>query len=201
MFDDSFNVCAAIAENIVGGRHIWVPKSNLSYISLDGGQIVFMSNGEKFQSLGTPSVHWESADFIDIQRTAERLSIAILRQISVFEVGGKAISEDEQNVFKSHIGELDKDYWVNDIDSLEIEWWINFLQTQKNPIFQDLAMFLCCYLNIENESKRIQSNPHYRELLRSEIDSANKLADFLTNHSNRVLREGADWIPEWIEAH
>jgi hypothetical protein len=91
--------------------------------------------------------------------------------------------------------------WLEDPEKLEIERWANFLETQENPIFQDLASFLNCHLNVNKAVESAQSNPHCRELLESEIDAANKLADFLANHSNELLREGADWIPQWMEAH
>ena len=86
-------------------------------------------------------------------------------------------------------------------EKLEIKMWAKFLETQENPIFQDLASFLNCHLNDNRVAESAQSNPHFRELLESEIDAANKLADFLANHSNELLREGADWIPQWIGVH
>ena len=90
---------------------------------------------------------------------------------------------------------------MDDIEKLEIEKWANFLETQENPIFQDFAVFLNCHLNEDEDAESDQIQPHFRELLKSEIDAANKLGDFLADHSNDLLREGAEWIPQWLEAH
>lgn len=86
-------------------------------------------------------------------------------------------------------------------EKLEIKLWVDHLETQDNPIFQDLAGFLKCHLEEDEEVENNAEKPHFRELLASEIEGANKLADFLANHSNDLLREGADWIPQWIDAH
>lgn len=86
-------------------------------------------------------------------------------------------------------------------EKLEIKLWVDHLETQDNPIFQDLASFLKCHLEQDGEVENNAEKPHFRELLASEIEAANKLADFLANHSNDLLREGADWIPQWIDAH
>ena len=86
-------------------------------------------------------------------------------------------------------------------EKLEIRMWVEFLEIQENPIFQDLASFLNCHLNDNKDPGSAQSNPHFRELLELEINAANNLADFLANHSNELLREGADWIPQWMAAH
>jgi hypothetical protein len=88
--------------------------------------------------------------------------------------------------------------WVDDIDKLEIKLWVDFLETQENPIFQDLAVFLNCFLNDDEEVKDDRNPTTFRELLPSEIDAANKLADFLANHSNELLCEGAEWITQWM---
>jgi hypothetical protein len=38
------------------------------------------------------------------------------------------------------------------MDKLEIKLWVDFLGIQENPIFQDLAVFLNCFLaNHSNE--------------------------------------------------
>jgi len=86
-------------------------------------------------------------------------------------------------------------------EKLEIKLWVDHLETQDNPIFQDLAGFLKSHLEEDEEVENNAEKPHFRELLASEIEGANKLADFLANHSNDLLREGADWIPQWIDAH
>jgi hypothetical protein len=88
--------------------------------------------------------------------------------------------------------------WVDDMDKLEIKLWVDFLGIQENPIFQDLAVFLNCCLNDNEEVKDNRNPTTFRELLPSEIDAANKLADFLANHSNELLCEGAEWIPQWM---
>lgn len=97
--------------------------------------------------------------------------------------------------------EWDRSLWVDDIEKLEIEKWANFLETQENPIFQDFAAFLNFHLDNDKGAENLPDKPHFRELLETEIDEANKLGDFLANHSNDVLREGADWIPQWVGAH
>jgi hypothetical protein len=86
-------------------------------------------------------------------------------------------------------------------EKLEIKLWADHLENQDNPIFQDLTGFLKYHLEEDGEVEHAIEKPHYRELLTSEIEAANKLADFLANHSNDLLREGADWIPQWIDAH
>lgn len=92
-------------------------------------------------------------------------------------------------------------FWEEDIEKKEIKMWAEALETQDNPIFQDLVMFLNCFLDNDQEPENLSEKPHYRELLKTEIDAANKLANFLGNHSNDVLREGADWIPQWMADH
>jgi len=86
-------------------------------------------------------------------------------------------------------------------EKLEIKLWADFLKTHENPIFQDLASFLYFYLNNDEEREGVQSQPHYRELFEAEILAAAKLANFFSNHSNDLLREGAYWIPQWVEVH
>ena len=171
-----------------------------------GHELVYISNSEKYQILGEESVKWSEEHFIDIDKTAERLAIEVSEQVKEYRREGRIIIDTEAWLAKVDAFELirrewNKQLWLEDPEKLEIERWANFLETQENPIFQDLASFLNCHLNVNKAVESAQSNPHCRELLESEIDAANKLADFLANHSNELLREGADWIPQWMEAH
>jgi hypothetical protein len=87
-----------------------------------------------------------------------------------------------------------------DMRKVEIQIWADFLRDQENPIFQDVATFLDCHLdeggNFDNPKKHL-----FRELLKSEIESAYKLAEFFSHHSNDLLLETAEWLPEWVESH
>ena len=171
-----------------------------------GHELVYISNSEKYQILGEESVKWSEEHFIDIDKTAERLAMEVSEQVGEYRREGRVIISAEAWLAKVDAFELKRREWNNrlwleDPEKLEIERWANFLETQENPIFQDLASFLNCHLNVNKAVESAQSNPHCRELLESEIDVANKLADFLANHSNELLREGADWIPQWMEAH
>lgn len=205
MFGDNFKVCMDIAENINGAHHHWLVGINISYISLNSGELIFTSNQEKYQVLGHPSVKWSAEHFIDIDETAKGLVVEILGQVGKYKREGKvAISTEEWlaevEAFKLKKLQWRKRLWVDDIEKLEIERWTDFLGIQENPIFQDLALFLNCHLNDYEGAEGDQSPTQFRELLKSEIDAANKLADFLANHSNDVLREGAEWIPQWVAA-
>ena len=171
-----------------------------------GHELVYISNSEKYQILGEESVKWSEEHFIDIDKTAERLAMEVSEQVEEYRREGRVIISAKAWLAKVDAFELKRREWNNrlwleDPEKLEIERWANFLETQENPIFQDLASFLNCHLNVNKAVESAQSNPHCRELLESEIDAANKLADFLANHSNELLREGADWIPQWMEAH
>ena len=206
MFGDNFKVCMDIAENISGAHHIWLVGINSSYISLNSGELIFTSNQEKYQVLGHPFVKWNKQHFINIDETAKRLTGEILEQVGEYKREGKVMISAEEwlagvEAFKLKKHEWPERLWVDDIEKLEIEKWANFLETQENPIFQDLAIFLKCHLGNDKEAENLPEKPHFRELLETEIDTANKLADFLANHSNDVLREGAEWIPQWVEAH
>ena len=205
MFGDNFKVCMDIAENINGAHHRWLVGINISYISLNSGELVFTSNQEKYQVLGHPSVKWNEEHFIDIDETAKGLVVEILEQVGEFKREGKVATSAEEwlaevEAFKLKKLEWRKRLWVDEIEKLEIERWMDFLGIQENPIFQDLAVFLNCHLNDYEGAEGDQNPPQFRELLKSEIDAANKLADFLANHSNEVLREGAEWIPQWVGA-
>lgn len=205
MFGDNFKVCMDIAENINEAHHYWLVGINISYISLNSGELIFTSNQEKYQVLGHPSVKWSEEHFIDIDETAKGLVVEILGQVGEYKREGKvAISTEEWlaevEAFKLKKLQWRKRLWVDDIEKLEIERWTDFLGIQENPIFQDLALFLNCHLNDYEGAEGDQSPTQFRELLKSEIDAANKLADFLANHSNDVLREGAEWIPQWVAA-
>jgi hypothetical protein len=206
MFGDNFKVCMDIAENINGAHHRWLVGINISYISLNSDELVFTSNQEKYQVLGHPFVKWNKEHFINIDETAKRLTEEILEQVGEDKREGKvAITTEEWlaevEAFKSKKLEWRKRLWVDDIEKLEIERWADFLGIQENPIFQDFAAFLNYHLDNDKEAENLPEKPHFRELLETEIDTANKLADFLANHSNDVLREGADWIPQWVADH
>ncbi len=205
MFGDNFKVCMDIAENINGAHHRWLVGINISYISLNSGELVFTSNQEKYQVLGHPFVIWNKEHFINIDETAKRLTGEILEQVGEYKREGKvAISAEEWlaevEAFKLKKLEWRKRLWVDDIEKLEIERWTDFLGIQENHIFQTLAIFLNYQVNEDDESESIPGKSHVRELLGSDIDEANKLAHFLANHSNDLLREGAEWIPQWVEA-
>ena len=195
-----------VAENLSGVHHIWVAGGNFSYIALNKGGVIFTSNPEKFQVLGQPPVKWNENHFINMNETGKRLAMEILEQVGEYKREGEVIISAEEllaevDAFESKKHEWRKRLLVDDIEKLEIERWANFLETQENPIFQDFAEFLNCHLDNDKEAENLPEKPHFRELLESEIDEANKLADFLANHSNELLREGAESIPQWVEAH
>ena len=195
-----------VAENLSGAHNYWRAEGNLSYVTLNRGELVFTSTREKFQVLGRPSVKWNENHFINMNETGKRLAGEILEQVGEYKREGKAFVSAEEwfaeiNAYQSKMREWDRSLWIGDIKRLEIERWANFLETQENPIFQDFAEFLNCHLDNDKEAENLPEKPHFRELLESEIDEANKLADFLANHSNELLREGAEWIPQWVEAH
>ena len=206
MFTDNFKVCMDIAENINGARHMRIVGIDFSYISLNSGELIFTSNQKKYQVLGRPPIEWNKEHFIDIDETAKRLAMEILEQVGEYEREGEAIISTKEwlaevEAFKLKKLEWRKRLWIDDIERLEIERWADFLRIQENPIFQDLAVFLSYFLDDYEEVEGDQNPPNFRELLPSEIDAANKLVDFLANHSNELLREGAEWIPQWIECH
>ena len=206
MFANYSKVCMAVAENLSGVHNYWLPDNGLSYITLNDNKLIFFSNQEKFQVLGHPSVKWNKKHFINIDETAKRLAMEVSEQVEEYKRESKVIISVEEwlaeiEAFKLKNSEWCKRLWVDDIEKLEIESWANFLETQENPIFQDLAKFLKCHLDNDKEAVNLPEKPHFRELLKSERGAANKLADFLANHSNDLLREGSKWLPQWIEAH
>ena len=203
MFQNWILVGAAVAD-LLSGTTLKLNKG-IGHI-VCGHDLVYISNSEKYKILGEESVKWSEEHFIDIDKTAERLAIEVSEQVKEYRREGRIIINTEAWLAKVDAFELirrewNNQLWLEDPEKLEIERWANFLETQENPIFQDLASFLNCHLNVNKAVESAQSNPHCRELLESEIDAANKLADFLANHSNELLREGADWIPQWMEAH
>ena len=206
MFTDNFKVCMDIAENINGARHMRIVGIDFSYISLNSGELIFTSNQKKYQVLGRPPIEWNKEHFIDIDETAKRLAMEILEQVGEYEREGEAIISTKEwlaevEAFKLKKLEWRKRLWIDDIKKLEVERWADFLGIQENPIMQDFATFLNYHLDNDKEVANLPENPHFRELLKSEIDAANKLGDFLADHSNDLLREGAEWIPQWLEAH
>ena len=195
-----------VAENLSGAYNYWRADGNLSYITLNRGELVFTSTREKFQVLGQPSVKWNENHFTNMNETGKRLAGEILEQVREYEIEGKAFISAEEwfaeiNAYQSKMREWDRSLWVDDIKRLEIEWWANFFKTQENPIFQDFAVFLDCHLDNYKDEENPQEEARPRELLELEIDAANSLANFFANHSNDVLREGAYWIPQWVGAH
>ena len=203
MFQNWILVGAAVAD-LLSGTTLKLNKG-IGHI-VCGHELVYISNSEKYQILGVESVKWSEEHFIDIDKTAERLAMEVSEQVEEYRREGRVIISAKAWLAKVDAFELKRREWNNrlwleDPEKLEIERWANFLETQENPIFQDLASFLNCHLNVNKAVESAQSNPHCRELLESEIDAANKLADFLANHSNDLLREGAYWIPQWMEAH
>ncbi len=203
MFQNWVLVGATIAD-LLGGTTLKLNKG-IGYI-VSGRELVYISNSKKYQILGKESVKWSEEHFIGIDETAKKLAREVLEQVQEYRREGKVIISAEAwlaevDAFESKRCEWNNQLWLEDLKKLEIESWANFLETQENPIFRDLASFLNCFLNDNKEAESAQSNPHFRELLESEIDAANKLADFLANHSNNLLREGADWIPQWMAAH
>jgi uncharacterized protein YkuJ len=206
MFTDNFKVCMDIAENINGARHMRIVGIDFSYISLNSGELIFTSNQKKYQVLGRPPIEWNKEHFIDIDETAKRLAMEILEQVGEYEREGEAIISTKEwlaevEAFKLKKLEWRKRLWIDDIKMLEVERWADFLGIQENPIMQDFATYLNYHLDNDKEPANLPEKPHFRELLKSEIDAANKLADFLTNHSNDLLHEGAEWIPQWIACH
>ena len=206
MFTDNFKVCMDIAENINGARHMRIVGIDFSYISLNSGELIFTSNQKKYQVLGRPPIEWNKEHFIDIDETAKRLAMEILEQVGEYEREGEAIISTKEwlaevEAFKLKKLEWRERLWIDDIKKLEVERWADFLAIQENPIMQDFAIFLNDQLDNDKEPANLPEKPHFRELLKSEIDAANKLADFLANHSNDLLCEGAEWIPQWSACH
>lgn len=206
MFGKDHRVIADIAEKINGARHIWLAGSSISYITLNYGELVFFSNQEKYQILGYPSVKWREEDFLNLSETAQDLAAEIVEQVAEYEREGRTIISAETwlaevAAFESRKHERFQQFWKVDHEKLEIQIWADVLECQKNPIFEDLAVFLKCHLEEDGEPEDLPSKPHFRELLKSEIEEANALASFLANHSNEILREGADLIPQWVEDH
>jgi len=206
MFGIDFKVISAIAENINGARHICVVGSPISYICLNQGELVFTSNQEKFQVLGQPSDKWRSEHFLNEDETAQDLEAKILEQVGRYKREGWTIISAEKwlaDVRAFHLKEREriKKLLIDDPQRLEIQIWGDFLMSQENPIFQDLAIFLRCCLEEAEEMAGIPKERCSKELLRSEIEAANRLARFLAKHSNELLCEGADLIPQWIHNH
>jgi hypothetical protein len=206
MFEKDHSLIADIAEKINGARHIWLAGSSISYISLNCGELVFVSNQEKYQVLGHRSVKWREEDFLNVTETAHDLAAEILEQVAEYEREDRPITSAEtwlaeMTAFESRTHERFQQLWTDDYAKLEIQIWADVLESLENPIFRDLTVFLKCHLEEDGEPKDLPSKPHFRELLKSEIEEANALASFLANHSNEILCEGADWIPQWVEDH
>jgi hypothetical protein len=206
MFGKDYRVIADITTKIHGAHHIWLAGSTIPYITLNFCELVFFSNQKKYQVLGHPSVKWREEDFLNVAETAHDLAAEILEQVAAYEREGKSILSAETwlaevAAFESRKRERFQQLWKDDYEKLEIQIWADVLGTQENPIFNDLAVFLKCHLEEDRKPEDVPGKPHFRELLNSEIEEANALASFLTNHSNEILREGADWIPQWVEGH
>lgn len=206
MFGIDFNIISAIVEKINGARHICVKGGPISYICLNQDELIFTSDQEKFQVLGLPSDKWRSEHFLNEDKTVQDLVAKILEQVGKYEREGWAIISGQKwladvRAFNLKKQEWMKKLWIDDPQRLEIQIWGDFLRSQENPIFQDLAIFLKCCLEGDGEMADTPEEPYSKELLRSEIEAANKLARFLANHSNELLCEGADWIPQWIQMY
>jgi hypothetical protein len=206
MFRFHSKICIAVAEKLAHSRHYYNIETDLSYICLNNDELVLIATKEKFQILGQPSVKWHQGHLIDIEATAKRLVLEVVKQVSAFENDDKSITTAKEwfvEVGRNSLKKVDEtDYsCLESIKKLETQIWVNHLKNQESPILQDFAIFLCYFLSDDERIESSQSSPHYRELLESEIAEASNLANFLINHSNELLREGAGWIPEWIAAH
>jgi len=206
MFRFHSKICMTIVKELAHSHHYYNPRTDLSYICLRNDELVFIATEKKFQILGQPSLKWDEGHLINMNETGKKLAGEILEQVEQYQREGEAFISAEEwfaelNAYQLKMREWERSFWVDDIKRLEIGWWANFLKTQENPIFQDLAVFLDCHLDNYKDEENLQEEAHLRGLLELEVDAAKILADFFANHSNDVLREGADWIPQWIGAH
>ena len=206
MFRFHSKVCMNIVEELAHSHHYYNIETDLSHICLHNDELVFIATKEKFQILGQPSVKWNQGDLIDIDATAKRLVLEIKKQVSASKNDNQSIATTKEwfvEVGRNSLKKVNEpDYsCLESIEKLETQIWVNHLKNQENPILQDFAIFLGCFLSDDERIESSQSSPHYRELLESEIAEASNLANFLLKHSNELLREGAGWIPEWIAAH
>ena len=89
MFGYHSQVCMIIAEKLSSSHHYYIAGADLSYISLNTGELIFTCNLAKFEVLGLPSVKWDKEHFIDIDKTANELLMEILKQAGGYRYGYK----------------------------------------------------------------------------------------------------------------
>ena len=206
MIEKHIGLCTEVAANLQEVRQIWLPSKSLSCIETNQGELVFFSTRDRYQVIGRPSV-WLDDNFLkDMNNNAKTLANEITAQVASFRKDGIPIITTPQwlaqmDNFMSIKNERYESLNTADIELVETQMWVELLENQSNPIFQDLAIFLKCHLDSDREVEGSQDNQHYRELLESEVKIANQLAEYLHNHSNEVLREAAEWIPQWIVTH
>jgi len=206
MIEKHFDLCTEIAADLQEVRQIWVPSKNLSYIETNQGELIFFSSQFKYQVLGKPSVRLDENFLKDMNVNAKILASEISEQMARYKEDKVTITTSQEwlahvDAFMSMIDGKCKSLNEAYIWRVEIQMWVELLENQSNPIFQDLAIFLKCHLNSNEDLDGSQDNHHCRELLESEIESANQLAEYLLNHSNDVLREAAERVTEWIASH
>ena len=206
MIEKHFDLCTEIAADLQEVRQIWVPSKNLSYIETNQGELIFFSSQFKYQVLGKASVRLDKNFLKDINVNAKILANEISAQMARFKEDKVPITTSQEwlahvDSFMSMIDGKCKSLNEAYIWRVEIQMWVDRLQKEENPIFQDLALYLKCHLNSDKDLEGPKDNHYSRELLESEIESAKLLAEYLRSHSNYLLRETAEWIPEWIASH
>jgi hypothetical protein len=78
--------------------------------------------------------------------------------------------------------------------------WMNYLLESQNPALVQGGIFLASVLNVDVEKKAEAILVMKSESLDPlQILEAQSLTELFEQHSNELLRELADWIPQWLE--
>ena len=77
--------------------------------------------------------------------------------------------------------------------------WMNYLLDSQNPALVQGGIFLASVLNVDVE-KKAEAVPVMKSesLDPLQMLEAQSLTEFFEQHSNELLRELADWIPQWV---
>lgn len=80
--------------------------------------------------------------------------------------------------------------------------WMNYLLDRPNPVLVQGGLFLAERLEVDVE-KKIEEIPlmETASLDPLEMLEAQLLTNFFQQHSNELLRELADWIPQWLDVN
>ena len=194
MYQNWVLVGAAIADELCGTT--LKLEKGVGHI-VCGHDLVYVSNSKKYQILGEEPVKWSENDFKNEKEFVQTLTNRINEQVRNYRNKGQEIMTLER--YREVCDEFEAEHKADYLERRELEMWSKAFNSDPNPIFQDLVSFINTHLEIE-EIDSI-SDSHYRELTTEELHDATVLARFLGVHSNDLLREGAEWIPEWIEDH